>query len=172
MKDPPHYHKDKSGPLPCYGMPETLQETRFSWNFVPQNYNQAFGLVTKTPLEWVWHRRLCPVGSQMETGIPYWKELKHRRHQPILAATHFLQQTHAYSNKANSNSTTHHGPTIQTHESMGPKPVQTTTLRNQSPNSRDAREVGKCRGKCSCPVTQDILLVPFVVKYYSGHEGW
>jgi hypothetical protein len=29
MQDPPHYLKDKSGPLLCYGMPETLQETSF-----------------------------------------------------------------------------------------------------------------------------------------------
>ena len=27
MQDPPNYHKDKSGPLLCYGMLETLQKT-------------------------------------------------------------------------------------------------------------------------------------------------
>ena len=28
----------------------------FPWNFLPQDCGQAFGLVTQTPLEWMWHQ--------------------------------------------------------------------------------------------------------------------
>jgi hypothetical protein len=46
MQDTPHYHRDKSG----YGTPETLQETKFPWNFLPHDCSQVLDLLLR--LHW------------------------------------------------------------------------------------------------------------------------
>ena len=68
-----------------------------------------------------------PAGSRGGTGIPLWVALEHRDILQCIYMTHFLPQ-HTYINKATPpNSATFHGPSIQTHESIGTKPIQTTT---------------------------------------------
>jgi hypothetical protein len=53
----------------------------------------------------------------------------HQVSKPTPTVTHILQQGHTYSNKATSpNSATPYGLSMQTHESMGAIPIQTTTL--------------------------------------------
>jgi hypothetical protein len=50
--------------------------------------------------------------------------------KPTSTVTHFFQQDHTYSNKVISpNSATAHEPSIQVHESMENKPIQTTKER-------------------------------------------
>ena len=56
-------------------------------------------------------------------------QLEHRRSQsPTCTVTHFLQLGHTYSNRATPpNSGIPYGPSIQTPDSMGVIPIQTTT---------------------------------------------
>ena len=50
---------------------------------------------------------------------------------PTSAVTHFLQQGHTHSSKATPpNSAAPYRPSIQTHESIGAIPIQTTTFGN------------------------------------------
>ena len=88
---------------------------------------------------WCWRRRelrvihLNPLAKGRE---PTWAS-EISKSAPTM--THFLQQGHTCSNKVTSpNSATLYGPSIQTHESMGAIPIQTT-----SPLRRSARRLQK-----------------------------
>jgi hypothetical protein len=65
--------------------------------------------------------------------IPHWAELEYIcvTSKPTCTVTHFPQQGHSYSNKATSPTSATpcpYRPCIQTHESVGAKPIQTITL--------------------------------------------
>jgi hypothetical protein len=60
---------------------------------------------------------------------PGWSLSINKISKPTCRVMYFLQQSHTYSNKATPpNSTTPSGPSTQTHESMGAKPIQITTF--------------------------------------------
>lgn len=81
------------------------------------------------------HRKsLCSAVSQQDALIPDWAELKHRKpqnhpHRGTLPPSrpYIFLQDHMYSKITPPNSTTSCGPSIQTHHSMGAKPIQSTT---------------------------------------------
>jgi hypothetical protein len=65
--------------------------------------------------------------KQQKKIVPCWEELEHRRTQTL--PPKLFQQSYIFSNKATpSNSAIPHGPNIQTHESIGGKPIQITTV--------------------------------------------
>ena len=64
----------------------------------------------------MWHKTVCHIGHSLSTV-----NLKACPHGDI------LQQDYNYSNKATPNSATPYKPSIQTHESTGDIPIQTTT---------------------------------------------
>jgi hypothetical protein len=70
---------------------------------------------------------LYPKATGRRLALSSWVELMHRTSKPMPTVTHFFQQGHTYSNKVTPpNSVTPCESNIQTHESMGAKPIQTT----------------------------------------------
>ena len=55
----------------CVMRHQGLLETKFPWNFLPQDCGQAFGLVTQTPLEWVWQSRCSLIGGSVTVGVGF-----------------------------------------------------------------------------------------------------
>jgi hypothetical protein len=78
---------------------------------------------------WCWEFYILIWRQSRKLSLPQWVELSiHIKAHPL---THFLQQGHTYSNKYTPpNYITLCGTSIQTHDSMGAKPIQTTTISN------------------------------------------
>jgi hypothetical protein len=97
-----------------------------SWQETFPWWKHGAGKAAESSTSWlVGPRRLCGT-----LGIAWVYETS----KPASTVTHFLQQSHTHSKATPPNSPTLYGPNIQTYETLGAIPIQTTTGTQMMPS--------------------------------------